>query len=151
MIILAEEFKINRITKLVHDMNYPWLAEAIDDFHLYSRHQDLQAMSGQAIGLPACVSLRSGFLAFVIVDDIHHIASLPSQDERSLLLGDSIQALRSRQAPLLFSGASKNVLQSLFKYVGFPSNIEIHFLKPWEPAEAQLKRKFFPRTSLHLR
>jgi hypothetical protein len=29
MIILAEEFKINRMAKLVHDMNYPWLAEVI--------------------------------------------------------------------------------------------------------------------------
>jgi hypothetical protein len=134
----AEEFNLDRIAKLAHEVEYPWLAESIEDFHLYSRTQDLQAMSRQALGFPTSISLKSEFRAFVIVDDIHHIASVPSQDERILLLGDFLQALQSRQAPVLFSGASKNALPKLFRSVGLPSIIQSHFLKPWEVAEAQL-------------
>jgi len=138
LLVMAEDFHFNRIIQLAYESKHSWLVEAVDNFQAYSHSKDLQVTAELAVHFPATASMKSGFRGFVILDDFHHIASLPSQDEMSLLAGNFLSALQSRQAPHLFSGSFKTVLKCLFKTAELPGNVDVFSLRPLQSTEAQV-------------
>ena len=159
LLVMAEDFHFNRIIQLAYESKYAWLVEAVDNFQAYSKGKDLPVTSEIAIHFPATASIRSGLRGFVILDDFHHIASLPTQEEVSLLAGNFLSALQSRQSPHLFSGSFKTVLKCLFRTAELPGNVDVFSLRPLQSREAQILFEglcqrfdvpFEPDLSLHM-
>lgn len=138
LLVMADDFHFNRIIQLAYESKYSWLVEAVDNFQAYSHSKDLQVTSELAIHFPATASMKSGFRGFVILDDFHHIASLLTQEEMSLLAENFLSALQSRQAPHLFSGSFKTVLKCLFKTAELPGNVDVFSLRPLQSTDAQV-------------
>jgi hypothetical protein len=138
MLVMADEFNLGRIIQLAYESKCSWLVEILDDFQAYSHDRDLQAAAKLAIAFPATASMKAGLRAFVILDDFHRIASLPSAEEMGHVTANFMLALQSRQAPHLFSGSLKTVLKSLFKTAELPGSVDVVPLRPLKSAEAQL-------------
>ncbi len=137
-LVLTEELNLDRIIQLAYESKSPWLIETVDHFHSSENRQDLQALAKLAIHFPAIVAMKTGFRAFVILDDFHHIASLPLSEELSLLSDSFVQAFESREAPHLFSGSSRVLLRYLFKTAELPGKVEMISLSPLNSEETQV-------------
>ena len=138
MLVMADEFNLDRIIQLAHESQYSWLVEALDNFQVYSHNKDLRAAAKLAIAFPATASMKAGLRAFVILDDFHRISSLPSAEETGVVVANFLLALQSRQAPHLFSGSLKAVMMSLFKTAELPGSMDVLPMRPLKSAEAQL-------------
>ncbi|HEU0006761.1 MAG TPA: hypothetical protein VFS12_12285, partial [Terriglobia bacterium] len=136
-LLVSEKHDLNRIVQLAYESNLSWLTDAIDHFHQFSKSNDLQALARLAILFPSSIAARTGMHAFVFVDDFHHLSSVASPAEMSLLTADFLQALESRQAPHCLAGASKPLFQSLFRTAELPGCVEVIPLRPLRPAEAE--------------
>lgn len=137
MLAKADEFNLNQIIQLVHQSRYSWLVESLDNFQAYADSKDLQAIIKLAIAFPATASMKTGLRAFVILDDFHRISSLPSAYEKGCVKAGFLLALQSRQAPHLFSGSLKTVLNDVFEAAELPGIVDVISLKPLKPEEAQ--------------
>jgi anti-sigma regulatory factor (Ser/Thr protein kinase) len=136
-LLVSEKHDLNRIVQLAYESKLSWLTDAIDHFHQFSKNKDLQALARLAILFPSNIAARTGMHAFVFVDDFHHLSSVASPAEMSLLTAAFLQALESRQAPHCLAGASKPLFQSLFRTAELPGCVEVIPLRPLRPAEAQ--------------
>ena len=136
-LLASEKHDLNRIVQLAYESKLSWLTDAIDHFHQFTKNKDLQALARLAILFPSSIAARTGLHAFVFLDDFHHLSSVASPAEMSLLTADFLQALESRQAPHCLAGASKPLFQSLFRTAELPGCVEVITLRPLRPAEAQ--------------
>src|SRR5206468_5034770 len=130
LLVMADEFSLDRIIQLAYESKCSWLVETLDNFQAYSHKRDLQAAARLAIAFPATASMKAGLRAFVILDDFHRIASLPSAEEMGHVTANFMLALQSRHAPHLFSGSIKTVLKSLFKTAELPGSVDVIPLRP---------------------
>ena len=136
-LVASEKHDLNRIVQLAYESKLSWLTDAVDHFHQFTQHKDLQALSRLALQFPSSIAARTGLYAFVLLDDFHHLASVASPAEMSLLTTNFLQALQSRQAPHCLAGASKPLFQSLFRTSELPGCVEIIPLRPLRPDEAR--------------
>lgn len=136
-LVASEKHDLNRIVQLAYESKLSWLTDAIDHFHQFTKNEDLQALSRLAILFPSSIAARTGLHAFVFLDDFHHLASVASADDRSLLTADFLQALESRLAPHCLAGASRPLFQSLFRTAELPGCVEVIPLRPLRPVEAR--------------
>ena len=136
-LILNSEIDLSLIPRLAYETQYPWLIELVDLFHSLTKNPDLQKLSRLAVFFPEHAAQKRGCCAFVFLDDFHHITSLESPGDRSLLLGDFLSALQSRKAPHLLAGPSQGAFRALCKLAELPGNVDISPLRPLRPSEAQ--------------
>ena len=136
-LVASEKHDLNRIVQLAYESQLSWLTDAIDHFHQFTKNKDLQALARLSILFPSSIAARTGLHAFVFLDDFHHLSSVASPAEMSLLTADFLQALESRQAPHCLAGASKPLFQSLFRTAELPGCVEVIPLRPLRPSEAQ--------------
>jgi anti-sigma regulatory factor (Ser/Thr protein kinase) len=136
-LVASEKHDLNRIVQLAYESQLSWLTDAIDHFHQFTKNKDLQALARLSILFPSSIAARTGLHAFVFLDDFHHLSSVASPAEMSLLTADFLQALESRQAPHCLAGPSKPLFQSLFRTAELPGCVEVIPLRPLRPSEAQ--------------
>ncbi len=136
-LVISDEHDMDRIVRLAYESQLSWLVTAVDQFQLFQRNHDLQAMSRSSILFPAIVAARTGLSAFVLVDDLHHLESITPVADRSLLIDDFSRALQSRQAPYCFTGTAKVIFENLFATGQFSSCVEMMSLRPWDQVEAR--------------
>ena len=136
-LLASEKHDLNRIVQLAYESKLSWLTDAIDHFHQFTKNKDLQALARLAILFPSSIAARTGLHAFVFLDDFHHLSSVASPAEMSLLTAGFLQAIESRQAPHCLAGASKPLFQSLFRAAELPGCVEVIPLRPLRPAEAE--------------
>jgi anti-sigma regulatory factor (Ser/Thr protein kinase) len=134
-LVASEKHDLNRIVQLAYESKLSWLTDAVDHFQQFTKNKDLQALARLAILFPASIAARTGLHAFVFVDDFHHLASL-APTEMPLLAADFLQAIQSRQAPHCLAGASKPLLQSLFRTAELPGAVEVIPLRALRPVDA---------------
>lgn len=135
-IVLAEDYDLKRIVRLAYESKIPWLINSVDQFHVFCENRDHQAMARLSILFPATAALHSGLVAFVLVDDFHHIVSLEAAD-LVLLTRDFLLAFESRQAPHCLAGTAGPMFQTLFKTAELPGTVEVLPLSPLELYEAE--------------
>ena len=136
-LVASEKHDLNRIIQLAYESKLSWLTDAIDHFHYFTKNKDLQGLSRLAVLFPSSIAARTGLHAFVFLDDFHHLASLASPAEMSLLTADFLEAFDSRQAPHCLAGTSQPLFQSLFRTAELPGCVEVIPLRPLLVSQAR--------------